>query len=61
MAVRPHIHLGVLIMAIMLAVGLVMAVLGPTLIRRKEAATPAMNDRSDSKHWNNDTGLQWFR
>jgi len=47
-------------MATMLAVGRVMAVLGPTIMRRYSAAPPT-EDRSDSKHWNNDASLQWPR
>lgn len=57
---RPRVHLTVLIMATMLAVGRVMAVLGPTIMRRYSAAPPT-EDRSDSKHWNNDASLQWPR
>jgi len=59
-AVRPHVHLGVLIAATMLVLGLAMAVIGPRLIRGRPASNhSADEDRSDRKHWNNDASLQF--
>ena len=60
MGVRPHVHLGVLAMAAMLLVGVLMAMLGPAIMRHQSAAPPTEEDRSDGKHRNNDASLQFF-
>ena len=59
-AMRRHCHFGVLIAAMMLVLGLAMAVIGPFLLRRSPTTSHGSDeDRSDRKHWNNDASLQF--
>ena len=60
-SVRPHVHLGVVIAAALLLIGLLGAVLGPTFMRDEWSSNhSADEDRSDRRPWNNDASLQSF-
>jgi len=59
--VRPHIHLGVLIAAVLLLIGLAGAVFGPRFVRKEwRSDRSADEERSDRKRCNNDASLQFF-
>jgi hypothetical protein len=61
LAIRPHVHLGVLIVAALLVVGILGAVLAPRWMQtRSPAVENAGSDRSDRKAWNDDASLPSF-
>ena len=60
-SVRSHVHLGVVIAAALLLIGLLGAVLGPNFMRNEWSSNHSANEnRSDRRPWNNDASLKSF-